>query len=179
MNTGKMTTIARPYALAAFENALAHHAVSDWEQFLQAASVIALNEDAQSLIMNPRATPTQLGEFFCDILSSSLSEQQKNFIRLLADNRRLSLLPEIATLFKGYREEHDKTLTVRVASAIPLDAAYQQKLTDALTKRFKRNVTMTCEVDPRVLAGAVVYAGDTVIDGSVRGKLNRLIEFIS
>lgn len=178
MNTGKVTTIARPYAIAAFEFATAENALLAWETMLQAASSVVQDASVQKLLSTPQVTSSELGEFVCGVLSTVLNEKQKNFIHLLAENNRLAFLPDIAALFKAYREEQEKMLTVKVASAIPLDEAYQGKLVQALTQQLHRKVTLECRVDEGLLGGVVVHAGDTVIDGSIRGKLNRLVEFI-
>lgn len=179
MNTRNLTTIARPYANAAFEYALANNSVAAWDSFLQFAAAIVQDENVNTLLTNPTMTARQLGDLLCDLLSAGLDASQENFIRLLADNHRLAALPEITQLFKEHREAQEKTLSVRVTSAVPLSADYQKLLQETLTKRFARKVSMQCELDPDVLGGAIIYAGDKVIDGSVRGKLNRLMEFIS
>ena len=178
MNSGKMTTIARPYVAAAFEYASANNALPAWELMLQAASEITHDPKVEALLTTPGITMDQLGDFYCGILASNLDAAQTNFIRLLAENNRLSMLPDILILFKEARAAEEKTMLVEVRSAAPLDAAYQQRLVTALTKRLQRQVELQCEVDPDLLGGVLVRAGDTVIDGSIRGKLNRLNEFI-
>ena len=178
MNTGKVSIIARPYAIAAFEFAAAENALLAWEDMLQAASSVVEDASVQKLLSNPQLSSSDLDEFVCGVLSSMLNDKQRNFIHLLAENNRLAFLPHIAVLFKAYREEQEKILTVTVASAVPLDEAYQGKLVQALTQQLHRKVTLECQVDDRLLGGIIVHAGDTVIDGSIRGKLNRLVEFI-
>lgn len=178
MMTDKLITFARPYALAAFEYALANASLASWENMLQAAAEIAQNSEMMQLLNSPKVTHEQLVEIFSDILTNRLDAEKKNFIRLLAQYDRLSALPGIAELFSTYRAQYEKTITVELVSAIPLDEPRQQVFADALTKRLKRKVTLQCEVDPTLLGGALVRAGDMVIDGSIRGKLNRMIEFI-
>jgi F-type H+-transporting ATPase subunit delta len=173
-----MTSVARPYVAAAFEYALAKNDLSAWESMLNSAAAITQNAAAAALLVNPKITKTQLAEFFCGILSASLNTERTNFIRLLAEKNRLSILPDIAELFKAARALQEKTMTVQVTSAVPLDNAYQQKLIQALTKRLQRQVELQTHVDPALLGGVMVRMNDTVIDGSIRGKLNRLIEFI-
>jgi F-type H+-transporting ATPase subunit delta len=173
---GNMTTLARPYAVAAFEAALEKNALMAWEGMLSIAAAVVQHDDVARLLDNPRITTQQLFELFSDVLSSVLDSEQKNFLHLLVENKRLPLLPDIALLFADYRAEHEKTINVEVVSAVTLDTIYQQKLSQTLTKRLHRKVSLQCSVDPSLLGGAVVRAGDTVIDGSVRGKLNRLLE---
>jgi len=179
MTTGKMTTLARPYATAAFEYASAHHAIPAWEAVLDAAARLTQDESVRKLLANPSITLKQMTDFYSDILASLLNTEMSNFIRLLAEYDRLPVLPDIADLFKSYRAEQEKTLTVQVISAVELDKGYQQKLSSALTKRLQREISLECSIDTNLLGGAVIRAGDTVLDGSVRGKLNRMVEFIS
>ncbi|MDR3478134.1 MAG: F0F1 ATP synthase subunit delta [Gammaproteobacteria bacterium] len=178
MNSGKMTTIARPYVAAAFEYALAKKALPAWEAMLLAAANLTIDPRVTVLLASPGVTTDQLGDFYCDILASYLDAEMTNFIRLLAENNRLSVLPDIAALFKEARAAQEKTMIVEVQSAAPLEEAYKQKLVTALTKRLQRQVELQCEIDPALLGGVLIRAGDTVIDGSIRGKLNRLNEFI-
>jgi F-type H+-transporting ATPase subunit delta len=173
---GNMTTLARPYAVAAFEVALEAHALDSWKGLLNSAAQIVQDPEVVSLLDNPHATMRQLLTLFCDVLAPFLDDEKKNFLSLLAENKRLPLLPDIAALFTTYCAEHEKSIDVEVVSAVTLDALYQQKLVQSLTKRLQRNVSLQCSVDPSILGGAWIRANDTVIDGSVRGKLNRLLE---
>lgn len=178
--TGNTITIARPYAIAAFEYAKEHNAIPAWEIMLDTAAIMTDDANLQQLLTTPNVTSKQISEVYCDILAKMLNPEMKNFIHLLAEYHRLAVLPEIAKLFKSYRQAAEKTVTVQVTSSTSLDADYKQKLAQALTKRLQRKVALECNVDPNLIGGAVITAGDTVIDGSVRGKLNRLlVEFIS
>lgn len=179
MKPTEMTTIARPYAIAAFEFALDKNAFAAWETMLDAAALLTQDQAVQQLLSSPNITSQQLESLYGDVLAKLLNTEMTNFIRLLAQNDRLSALPAIADLFKSYRAEQEKKLNVQVISAAKLDNQYQQKLVEALTKRLQRQVNLECEIDPTLLGGAVIVAGDTVIDGSVRGKLDRMVKFIS
>jgi len=176
MITGELTTIARPYANAAFEYALDKNDLSNWEVMLLSAATLVSQPKVNLLLSSPEVSSIQLAELFTDVLSKVLDTAKTNFLQLLAENKRLSVLPEIAALFKAYREDYEKIMNVQVTSAIELSESYQEKLIKKLTHRLKRRVTLECEVDPLLLGGAIVRAGDMVIDGSVRGKLNRLLE---
>lgn len=178
MNTEKLTSIARPYALAAFEYALDKHDLAEWQTMLQNAARISENKDMVWLLNDPEVSQTQITEIYEDILKNSLDDERKNFIHLLAEYGRLEALPEMAALFAKYRADYEKTITAEVVSAIPLSSAHQQKFIDALTRRLKRKVSLRCKVDESLIGGALIRAGDLVIDGSVRGKLNRLLESI-
>jgi F-type H+-transporting ATPase subunit delta len=178
MTTETTTTIARPYAKAAFEYALAKHELPVWETMLQAAASLTDDKSIVRMLASPKVSQKELADLFCEILKPMLNAERKNFISLLAENKRLSALPAIKMAFEDLRAEYEKTLTVQVTSAIALDEPYQLKITQALTKRLQRKVSLECNVDPELLGGVIVHAGDLVLDGSVRGKLNRLIEFI-
>jgi F-type H+-transporting ATPase subunit delta len=171
-------TIARPYVAAAYEFAAAKKDVPAWEQMLESAALVASDQSVVDLMQSPQLSPAELAGFFCDILKSEMDTAKKNFIKLLAENRRLNVLPQISAMFKETRAEEEKEVVVNVTSASPLDKAYQQKLVKALTKRLDRKVKLSCEVDPSLVGGVVIRAGDLVIDGSVRGKLMRLNNFI-
>jgi len=174
----KMTTIARPYAAAAFEVAVTHNALSRWQEALSAAAQVAEDSAVTQLLCNPAMTKKQCADLFLDVLAPVLDEKMQHFIRLLAENGRLSALPDILERFKQYRAEQEKTITVDVFSAVRLEEEYQQKLTLSLTKRLGKQVSLQNKIDPTVLGGVFIQAGDTVIDGTVRGKLARMVEFL-
>ncbi len=173
---GDMTTIARPYAIAAFEYALQKNALSAWERMLHSAVLLVKEKMIGTLLSSPSVDKTKIANLFCDVLSAVLDTEKRNFILLLAENNRLPILPDIAQLFANYRAEYEKSMTVQVTSAIALDEQYQHKLAASLTKRLKKQVSLQCAIDATLLGGIVIRAGDVVIDGSVRGKLNRLYE---
>ncbi len=178
MKSTQLTTIARPYAIAAFEFARDKNALPAWESMLEAASLLTQDASLQQLLTDPRVTSQQLAGLYEDVLASVLNPDIKNFIRLLADYGRLAVLPDIAELFKAYRAEQEKKLNVQVTSAVQLSDDYRQKLVKGLTKRLNREIMLECEIDPALLGGAIVTAGDVVIDGSIRGKLDRMAKFI-
>lgn len=178
MDSGKLTTIARPYAAAAFEYALANKSLTQWERLLQSAATMTQDKALTKLLGSPDITPNKLADLYCSVLSKDLTQQQKNFILLLAENGRLQAIPAIALLFAEARAVHEKSILVEVTSATVLSADYQKKLVTALTKRLQRQVELQCSVDPSLLGGVIIRAGDTVIDGSIRGKLTRLNEFL-
>lgn len=176
MTSGKFTTIARPYMSAAFEFAEQKKDLAAWQKMLEQAAQVTLNSDVEKLLASPDISSVKICDLYFDILAKYLDEPKKNFLRLLAENHRLEALPDIAELFKQARDESEKEITVQVTSSTRLPDAYQQKLINALTKRLHRKVELECEIDPSILGGAIVRAGDLVIDGSVRGKLTRLLD---
>jgi len=174
-----LQSIARPYALAAFEFARESQQVAEWQAFLSAAGTMAKQKELAALLNNPQVATEQLFELCQGVLSSLLDEKRKNFLMLLAQNKRLSALPEIAELYNAMCLALDEVSKVRVVTAVEAQEDFKQKLAASLSKRFKHNVTLTCDVDPAILGGAVIHIGDRVIDGSVRGKLSRLYQSLS
>jgi F-type H+-transporting ATPase subunit delta len=168
--------IARPYALAAFEYARDKQQLADWKAFLANAALVAKDPAAAKLLANPQTQATSLYELFQDVLISILDTEKKNFLLLLAQKRRLQALPDIANVFNAFYAQLEKTSNVRVVTAVDIQEDFKQKLTHALSKRIQRDVVLHCEVDPAIIGGAIIYMGDNVIDGSVRGKLARMRE---
>lgn len=167
-------TIARPYAKAAFESARQHQAFERWSKVLATASSVVQDERVAGLLSSPRVTPEQLSGLIADIVGGDLDEQTRNFLATLASNRRLAFLPEIGSIYEGLRAEEENTADVQVVSAVALSEAQQQRLATALKKRLKRDVRLHCEVDASLIGGAIVRAGDFVIDGSLKARLDRL-----
>jgi F-type H+-transporting ATPase subunit delta len=168
------TTIARPYAKAAFAEARADSMLSAWSAALHTAAAVVADPHMQSLLGDPHVTPAQLAKLVLDIAGSGLGEHGRNFVQTLAEARRLNCLPEIAALFDQYKDDAEGIADVTVASAAPLDATQQQALAAALARRLKREVRLHCVIEPDLIGGAVVRSGDLVIDGSVRGRLERI-----
>lgn len=166
-------TLARPYARAAFELAKADQAAVEWSGKLSLAAQIVANDTVQGLINSPKLSSADRLALFLPEGESSGSRYGR-FLALLESNQRLELLGQIAELFELLRAEDERTLRVRVRSAMPIDPVQQQELTGALAARFKRVATLDIIIDPELVGGAVVEAGDVVIDGSMRGKLQRL-----
>lgn len=173
------TTLARPYAQAAFEIAQSKGALARWSEVLAAAAAIASHQDMRALIGNPRVTKDQLVRLFLEIGGAQFDEPAQNFVRLLAENDRLGLLPEIAALYETLRAEAEKKVEAQVVSAFPLDDAQQNQIVVALKRRLGRDVALKTSVDPALVGGAVIRAGDLVIDGSVNGHLANLTAALS
>jgi F-type H+-transporting ATPase subunit delta len=167
-------TIARPYARAAFEEAQLHRELGPWSESLRAAAQVVRDPRVQALLGNPHVTPERLTQFVAGIAAPQLGQHGMNFVHTLADNRRLPYLPEISQLFDTFKDEAEGVADVTVTSAAALDAAHQQRIASALEQRLQRKVRLHCELDPQLLGGAVLRAGDLVIDGSLRTRLERL-----
>ncbi|HUT40631.1 MAG TPA: F0F1 ATP synthase subunit delta [Gammaproteobacteria bacterium] len=167
-------TVARPYAQAAFLFASEHQVLREWSDRLALLSAIAADPAMRVVIDNPRLTEKQLADLIVDIGGDRLDEKCANFVRVLADNRRLGLLPDIAALFEIERRKAEGRVQAELTTAYPASEAQQAQIIESLRKRLGREVELTCKTDAALLGGAVIRAGDLVIDGSVRGKLQRL-----
>ena len=172
----ELITLARPYAKAAFERAKAQQALAEWAEVLKAAGQVAADEATRQLLTDPGLAEQKKAEVILECTGQSVSEEQRNFLMILADNRRLALLPEIATLFNSFRAELERTIDIDVSSAFELTDAQQQQLAQALSKKLDRNVRIDATLDKSLIGGLVVRTGDLVIDASVRGKLTKLAE---
>ncbi|HEY5719135.1 MAG TPA: F0F1 ATP synthase subunit delta [Gammaproteobacteria bacterium] len=168
------STVARPYAQAAFELAAEQKALAAWSEMLAACLAVANDPAMRGLLGNPRVPRDAVGEIFLAACGDSLDQHGSNFVKVLLENRRLGLLPEIAEQYAALRAEAEKTVEARVAAAFELSQAQQAKLTAALKNYLGREVKLVCEVDKTLLGGAVIQAGDKVIDGSALGRLARL-----
>jgi F-type H+-transporting ATPase subunit delta len=169
-----LTTLARPYAKAAFELARGADALSHWDDLLGVVSEIVTAEPMASLLGSPQVEKSQLIEIINEALGESADQHFGDFIAVLGRNGRLPLLPEISALFRMLRQDEEQRLSVRVVSAVPLAGDQEMRLKQALAKRYQRDIELESVVDQSVLGGAVIYAGGEVIDGSLRGRLQKL-----
>jgi F-type H+-transporting ATPase subunit delta len=172
-------TIARPYAKAAFLSARDTRTLPAWTQALEQGAGIAADPRIADLIGNPRMSADQVVSLFAGLGGPAVDAHWQNFVRLLAKNKRLSVLPEIAVQYALLRAQFENELDVEVTSATALDAGQKDKLAVALKRRFRREVRLSTAVDPALLGGAVIRAGDLVIDGSINGRLLRLASELS
>lgn len=173
----EVTTIARPYAVAVFSLAQEKGDLQTWSDLLQVAAQCADDAEVEAILTNPAVSDEQAVDLLGDVVGD-LSADARNFLLLLAENNRLLLLPEIAALFQELRAEAEQMLTAEVVTARALTDAQKTKIAAALKKRLGKEVTLTEQVDENLLGGAIIRAGDLVIDGSALGKLNRLANAI-
>ena len=168
------TTIARPYAKAAFQEALADKDLPLWSDRLRAAATAVRDPRVHELLGSPSVSGEDLAQFVMGVTGAALDEHGQNFFRTLAENHRLGFLPEISTLFDEYKDEAESVIDVTVTSAAPIDSAQQAALSKALERKLKRSVRLHCATDSTLIGGAVLRAGDTVIDGSLLSRLKRI-----
>jgi F-type H+-transporting ATPase subunit delta len=171
---GDITTIARPYAQAVFERARETERLDAWSAELALLAAITGDADMAHQIANPNVPRERLRDAILEIGAGTLSAEAENLVRLLAANSRLAVAPEIARLFETLKVERHGVREVHIRSAYAVNAAQQKALAEVLAQRFGGAVELTVEKDPSLLGGIAIRAGDLVIDGSIRGKLQKL-----
>lgn len=174
-----LTTLARPYAKAAFALAREQGDLAGWGKMLDMATEVVTDPALTALLDHPNVSPDQVTELIKDAAGDSFSEAFNGFLKVISDNRRLGLLWEVTALYRRLREEAEQRMQVRVVSAVPMDADRKEKMQAALAKRFECEIELENEVDASVLGGAVIYTPGEVIDGSLRGRLVRLESSLS
>lgn len=167
-------TIARPYAQAAFEEASKLGDLKGWSEMLLFLAEVVNNPDVRAVVTNPRVAKSKVENVMEGLMGGKTKIQQRNFVRILVDNQRLLLLPEIVALFETLRAEAEKIVNVEVDSAFELSASQQEKIISSLKARMGREINLVCRVNKELLGGVVIRAGDKVIDGSARTRLGEM-----
>ncbi len=168
------TTLARPYALAAFKQAQQESKLDEWSSMLQFLSMVVGDRTMLGIVSHPRIEKESLTSLLFNIGEGKLTDTGRNFVRVLIEHRRLSLLPEIAALFERERSEFEQRREVEVLTAYRLQNKYQQAIKEAVAKRLGQEVELSVQIDRSLIGGVIIRAGDTVIDASLRGRLSRL-----
>jgi F-type H+-transporting ATPase subunit delta len=171
-----LTTIARPYAKAAFLYASEKNALDAWEDSLALLSAVVQDEALAATLQNPRMGSEEKAEVLSGICGEQLDEGGRNLVAQLAQNRRLALLPTIHGLYHELKAQAQQFADVEVLSAFELSDAEVDKLVASLKQRLGMDVRVEAKVDESLIGGVLVRAGDTVIDSSVRGRLQKLAE---
>jgi F-type H+-transporting ATPase subunit delta len=167
-------TIARPYAKAAFAAAREQGRLAEWSRGLGNARGVVLSEEFRLLERSPGVSAAQLEDLIAGICGADLEAQGRALLGLLTENGRLDFLPEIAAQFQALEAEDQNVADVEIVSATTLGDEQKARLAAALSTRLRRDVRLQCTVDPELIGGAVVRSGDLLIDGSLKGKLERL-----
>lgn len=170
----EVSTIARPYALAAFKQAKEEGKLGDWSEMIETLATIVADPLMKGLIANPRIKRDQLADLIIDVGGKALSDTGKNFIRVLAEKGRLKYLPEVRRIFEEKRAESEGRSRVEVTSAFELNDDQKKKITSAMSKRLGTEIDLSVHVDDSLIGGVVIRAGDLVIDASLRGRMSRL-----
>ncbi len=171
---GDITTIARPYAEAVFARARESDRLDAWTGALELLASIGGNKEVADQISNPNVPRQRLRDLILEVAGDALPDEARNLVKLLSDNDRLGLLPEIARLFDSLKIKQRGVRQVHILSAYAMDAAQKKSLAEKLKAHFGGNVELTVEKDPSLIGGIVVRADDLVIDGSVRNALHKL-----
>lgn len=169
-----ISTIARPYARAVFETARDNKSQPKWSEALALMSLVANDPTMNDVLDNPKMTKDQKGELFASVCADEIDDNGKNFIKLLAENERLSALPAIAEQFETLRSEDEGVVEAEVTSAMPLTDDQESALKESLKKKLGSDITLTTKVDESLIGGVVIRAGDMVIDGSIQSQLASL-----
>ncbi|PHS25133.1 MAG: F0F1 ATP synthase subunit delta [Methylophaga sp.] len=171
-------TVARPYAQAVFGIAHDKGELKEWSELLAVLSQCVAQPEVQSIISSPAVSDKQVIDLLSNVAGDLMTDDTGNFLAVLAENNRLQLLSGITVIYEELREDAEQMITADVTSALKLTAKQQKDISAALKKRLGRDITLNTSVDKTLLGGAVIRAGDLIIDGSALGKLNRLANAI-
>lgn len=172
-------TIARPYANAVFNIANDKAELKAWSELLAVFAQFVEDGEIAQMIASPSVTDEQVIDLMANVTGETVNDEARHLLMLLAENNRLSLLGDIAVIYEELRAEAEQVMTADVSAAKPLTEEQEANISAALKKRTGRDVTLNVEVDESLLGGAVIRAGDLIIDGSALGKLNRLANVIN
>jgi F-type H+-transporting ATPase subunit delta len=167
-------TIARPYAVAVYRLAKEKNALAHWSEMLEFATAVAVDAQMQSLNDDPKVSAEQVERVFLAVGEGKLDANAVNLIKLLVEYRRLSLLAEISRLFEELKAADEGVVDAEITAAATPDDAQVKALVSQLEARFKQKVVAHVNVDPELIGGVKIVIGDTVIDASVRGRLQEM-----
>ena len=172
----ELSTLARPYAKAAFQAAVDAGELQAWSDMLVNTSNVVQEEKMGKVLSHPSLTGEQQAQTLIDVCGDKMNQAGQNLVSVLAENKRISLIPQILEQFEHLKAELEKAVDVQIISAFEVSDESKQKLTDALKAKLAKDVRVTTTVDSTLVGGAIIRAGDLVIDGTVRGKLAKLAE---
>ncbi len=172
----ELTTLARPYAKAAFEAGLSSGSLQEWSDMLGQLAGVVSDDKVAELLSSPSLTGEQQAKIVIDLCGDEINLQLQNFVAVLSENKRLALLPEIAGLFDILKAEQEQTVDVEISTAFELADDTETRLAQAIKAKLNREVKLHSQIDKNLIGGMVIRAGDLVIDDSVRGKLHKLAE---
>jgi F-type H+-transporting ATPase subunit delta len=168
------TTLARPYAVAAYKRAKETGSVERWAEQLGFLKEVMGDESIQRAAANPKATREAFTAAFLDLCQGRLDAEGESFVRLLIRNHRLGLVKYIADLYSQYQAEDEGYVDVRVTTAFPLSDEEWARLESTLQRTLKKQPRLNVFIDNNLIGGVYIRAGDRVIDASVRGQIERL-----
>lgn len=167
-------TIARPYAVAVFRLAKEKSALAKWSEMLGFASAVAADAQMAAIIEDPKLASADIERIFLSVCGDKLDASGQNLIKLLVEYGRLALLPEVTSSYEELKAQDEGTLDAEITAAAKIDDAQVKTLVNQLQTKFGKKVEATVTVDPEIIGGIKIVVGDTVIDASVRGRLQEL-----
>jgi F-type H+-transporting ATPase subunit delta len=170
----EISTIARPYAVAAFKLAKEQKALAKWSEMLILATAVGADAKFSAYIEDPKVNSNDLQDAFLKVCGDKLNKHGKNFIKVLVEYDRLSVLPAISSAFEELKAQDEGTLDAQIISAVKLNAAETKELVKKLEAKFGKKVAATVSVDSEIIGGIKIIVGDTVIDASVKAQLQNL-----
>jgi F-type H+-transporting ATPase subunit delta len=170
----ELATLARPYASAVFKRAKESKATAKWSDNLAFMSAVTSNSDMATLISNPKVKKDKLTELLLGVCQDKVDKESANFLKLLIQNNRLSLLSDIAKQFEALKAEDEGYIGVEVLTAFPFDKDDEKKFAATLEKKLNKKIHMNVAIDKSLIGGVLVRAGDRVIDGSIKGQLDSM-----
>lgn len=172
----ELSTVSRPYANAVFSLAKREKQLPQWSRMLAVMSAASADDKVKRFLETPEVAALQKAQRLIDICGDELDDRGRRFVRVLAENHRLDLFQAVAEQYELLKAQEERTLEVEVVSAYPVSDSEISSLKRALEKKYERDVVLASRVDASLIGGAIIRAGDTVIDGSIRGKLDKLAE---
>ena len=172
----ELITLARPYAKAAFAHAREASALDGWAKALATAAAVACDARAAQLLGSPSTTASQKADALISVCGDDLPAGAANFLRVLAENRRLPLLPQVYELFLALKTQQEKAVDLQLTSAFEIAPEQAERLARVMGEKLQRQVRVSTTVDASLIGGVVIRTEDLVIDGSVRGRLAKLSE---
>ena len=170
----ELTTAARPYARAVFEMADESKDLAKWSETLAFMGAVVANEDVQTLLASPKMAKQAGADAFIKLCDKKLDDRAQNLVKMLPENNRLSLLPEMSVIYEALKDEAEGSIEALVTAAKKLTKAEETSIATALRKRLGCDVKLKVSVDESLLGGAIIRAGDLVMDGSLKGRLNKM-----
>ena len=167
-------TVARPYAVAIWRHAEAEGKTDLWSDMLGFMADIVSDKTMASIVADPRVGEKRLADLMLDICGGRLNDTAESFVRLLVQNGKLSLMPEIASVYAALKSEAGGAIDAMLISAYPVNAKFEQAIAAAMQKKLDREINFTTEEDKSLLGGVIIRAGDMVIDASIKGQIESL-----
>ena len=168
------STIARPYAEAVFKSAREAHELEKWSDLLLMIDTVITDEAVSSCMANPSIDNGMLQQLLIEALGSRLDAERRNFVQILIENRRLTLIPHIRAAYEQLCADHARVREARIVSALPVSSAALQPLVAGLEAKYRCTVCAKVEVDSDLIGGARIEIGDDVIDGTVKARLTQM-----